>query len=166
MQQSSCNGRWIALVLHPHDAAQALPLEHQVEGRVDLRERHAVGDELLHLQLLHTGDSHHKFDPSENMSHTTMNTSGFHYFPLCLLVANSAVSWSYYLLHVHLDDVGQVGAGLVVAEEGTLERLLIQKVHGVGLELVLPVRDTDQHGDAPSLNLHFRASLLVFQLKP
>jgi hypothetical protein len=35
----------------------------------------------------------------------------------------------------------------------------------VGLELVLPVRDTDQHGDAPSLYLHFRASLLVFQLK-
>ena len=73
VQQSSCNGRWKALVLHPHDAAQALTLEHQVEGRVDLRERHAVGDELLHLQLLHTGDSQHKFDPSENMLHTTMN---------------------------------------------------------------------------------------------
>ena len=68
-------------------------------------------------------------------------------------VADPAIPWSlYYLLHVHLDDVGQVGAGLVVAEEGALESLLVEEVHGVGLELVLPVRDTHQHGDTPSLH--------------
>lgn len=61
-----------------------------------------------------------------------------------------------YLLHVHLDDVGQVGAGLVVAEEGALECLLAEEVHGVGLELVVLVRDTHQHGDTPALHLHFR----------
>ena len=46
--------RWIRsdLLVHPHDATQALPLEHEVERRVDLREGHAVGDELLHVQLL------------------------------------------------------------------------------------------------------------------
>lgn len=49
MQKQACNE---ALILHPHDAAQALPLEHQVERRVDLREGHAVCDELLQLQLL------------------------------------------------------------------------------------------------------------------
>jgi hypothetical protein len=49
-RSKACNE---ALVLHSHDAAQALPLEHQVERRVDLREGHAVRDELLQLQLLH-----------------------------------------------------------------------------------------------------------------
>ena len=37
---------------HPHDAAQALPLEHEVERHVDLGEGHAVRDELFQLQLL------------------------------------------------------------------------------------------------------------------
>ena len=41
------------LVLHADDAADALPLRHQVEGLVDLREWDAVRNELLHLQLLH-----------------------------------------------------------------------------------------------------------------
>ena len=44
--------RRLNLVLHADDAADALPLCHQVEGLVDLREWDAVRDELLHLQLL------------------------------------------------------------------------------------------------------------------
>lgn len=54
-EEQACNE---ALILHPHDAAQALPLEHQVERRVDLREGHAVRDELLQLQLLRTYTTH------------------------------------------------------------------------------------------------------------
>jgi len=137
-----------ALILHPHDAAQALPLEHQVERRVDLGEGHAVCDELLQLQLLHRRLI---IDESGGIC---LKIQVFLFTSLQLkAVADPAIPWSlYYLLHVHLDDVGQVGAGLVVSEEGPLESLLVEEVHGVGLELVLPVRDTHQHGHTPSLH--------------
>ena len=44
---------------YPHDAAQALPTEHEVECLVDLREGHAVRDELLHsyTHKMHTTSS-------------------------------------------------------------------------------------------------------------
>ena len=40
------------LLVHPHDASQSLPLEHEVESSVDLREWHTMRDELLQIQLL------------------------------------------------------------------------------------------------------------------
>ena len=105
------------LLVHPHDAAQSLPLEHEVERRVDLREGNAVRDELLQLKLLP---------------------------------------------HVHIDDLGEVRAWLVVAKEGALECPLVQEIHGVGLEHGLLVGDANQHSHAPPLHPpHFR----TFSLK-
>lgn len=90
-----------------------------------------------------------------------MDTPTFRMF--CLSVATLA--FPGYLLHVHLDDVGQVSAWFVVTEECSFQSPLIQKVHRVSLEHSLLVRHTDQHGNAPALNLQIRAPLLWFHLK-
>ena len=89
-----------ALLAHPHDAAKALPLEHQVKGRVDLWERHAVRDEFLQLQLLQ------EIIRSINEQFVrTMNTSVFWTF-LYLQIAVSSIFG--YLLHVHSDPKLQI----------------------------------------------------------
>lgn len=81
-------------------------------------------------------------------------------------VANLILFCNYfYLLHVQLDDVGQVGARLVVTEERPLERLLVEEVHRVGLEHIILGRHADQHRNAPSLDSDFRLPLLVFRIQ-
>lgn len=61
-----------------------------------------------------------------------------------------------YLPHVHLDNVWKVGARLVVAEEGALERLLIQEIHRMCLEGVVFVRHSDKYCHTPSLQTEER----------
>ena len=56
------------------------------------------------------------------------------------------------LPHVHLHDFWEVGARLVVAEEGAFEGPLVEEVHGVRLEHRLLVRDAHQHRHAPPLH--------------
>jgi hypothetical protein len=72
--QGSASAEAQALLAHPHDAAQALALEHQVEGRVDLRERHTVRNELFQLQLLSKAP---QIDQSGNTLKTCLNTIMF-----------------------------------------------------------------------------------------
>lgn len=56
------------------------------------------------------------------------------------------------LVHVHLDDAGQVGARLVVAEERAPERPLVEEVGRVRLERRVLAGDAHQHGDSPPLH--------------
>lgn len=65
----------------------------------------------------------------------------------------------HYLLHVHLDDRGQVSSRLVVAEEGSLERPLVQEIHRVGFEGIVLVWHTNQYSHTPSLDKYISAKL-------
>lgn len=145
-------------MLHADDAADALALRHQVEGLVDFRERHAVRDELLHLQLLRTiptcsvqnlyVSEYDNFETGPGFNISQEDTRIYQ----ALAVSYSCV----YLLHVHLHDIGQVSTWLEVAKEGALQSPLVQEVHWVGLEFGVHVRHTHQNSYTPALHTDHR----------
>jgi hypothetical protein len=130
------------LVLHADDAADSLSLRHQVEGLVDLRERNAVRDELLHLQLLMR-----TIASCSSMSISEYDNS-----------ETGQLELPAYLLHVHLHDIGQVSTWFEVAEEGALQGPLVQEIHWVGLEFGVLVWHTHQNSYAPALYTDHRFS--------
>lgn len=135
---SSCSSRSL---VHGDDAAEALASQHVVKRLVDLGEGDPVGDERLHIQLLRQG-FRKRSKPAEKSKSKVKGER----------------ERGVDLLHVHVDDGGEVGAGLVVAEEGPLEGPLGQKVYGLRHEDRLLVGDSHQHGHAPSLRVHASTS--------
>ena len=58
---------------------------------------------------------------------------------------------SHYLVHVLLNDPGNVGFRFVVPKERTLECPLVQKIHGMSPEGIVLSWHTDQHRNTPTL---------------
>ena len=111
-------------------------------------------DELLHLQLLRTIPT---CSALKHVSEYDSSETGLLSFNISQEVAriNQAITVSsscFYLLHVHLHDIGQVSTWLEVAEEGSLQSPLVQEVHWVGLEFCVLVRHTHQNSYTPALH--------------